>query len=130
MYPEPSPQDKAIARRRVTSAICAFGGTQTAESQQSSSSGQSIFREKEETPTVTPSSSGAPSGARFQSRAKANYNDVLPTRYYENENRLSWEFEENPAVVAEIRAKILQLKHITSGVPEAVEEAVAAPEEE
>ncbi|CAB9502028.1 expressed unknown protein [Seminavis robusta] len=99
MYPEPSPQDTGVARRRVASAVCAFGGSQTYEN--SSGSGQSIFREKEETPTVTPSSStGTPPGSRFQSRAKVKYGEVLPTRYYENENRLSWEFEENPPVEA------------------------------
>lgn len=96
MYPEPTTQDKAIAHRRVTSAVCAFGGTQPAESPFETSSNQSIFREKEGALTVTPSTSG--SGDADKSRAKAKYDEVLPTRYYENENRLSWEFEENPPV--------------------------------
>ena len=101
MYPEPSPKDVAIALRRVNSAVCAFGGSQysSEQSHNTSTSGQSIFREKEETPTVTPSSStNSPQGTRIQSRVKAKYEEVLPTRYYENENRLSWEFEENPPV--------------------------------
>ena len=96
MYPEPTPQEKSIAQRRVISAVCAFGGTQPVESQFGSSSGQTIFREKEEAPTVTPSSSGT--GDITKSRAKAKYDEALPTRYYENENRLSWEFEEDPPV--------------------------------
>jgi hypothetical protein len=101
MYPEPSPQDVVVARRRVTSAVCAFGGTQNCNDHNHQVSGQSIFREKEETPAVTPSSStGTPPGSRFQSRAKARYDEVLPTRYYENENRLSWEFEADPPVLA------------------------------
>ena len=37
--------------------------------------------------------------------------------------------EENPAVVAEIRSRILDLKNISSGVAEAAEEAVVATEE-
>jgi hypothetical protein len=101
MYPEPSPQDLVVARRRVTSAVCAFGGTQTCNEHNQQAPGQSIFREKAEAPAVTPSSStGTPPGSRFQTRAKAKYEEVLPTRYYENENRLSWEFEAEPPVQA------------------------------
>lgn len=105
MYPEPSPQDMTAARRRVASAVCAFGGSPTNVNGQQNSSGQSIFREKEDTPTVTPSSStGAPPGSRFQTRSKIKYDEVMPTRYYENENRLSWEFEDNPPVASHIES--------------------------
>ena len=62
----------------------------------------SIFRTKsgsEGHATVTPSSSsGTPPGNRQSSRSKAKYDELLPTRYYENENRLSWEFEETPPI--------------------------------
>jgi hypothetical protein len=108
-FVEPTPQDTAIAARRVISAICAFGGTITGDrgrSQQDKSkdSKSSIFREKDrggtEPVTVTPSSSsGTPPGSRSQQpSAKAKYDEMLPSRYYENENRLSWEFEESPPV--------------------------------
>lgn len=110
-FQEPSPHDSALALRRVASAICAFGGSITGDRKRASSTEknkenkQSIFREKDDgiksdAATVTPtSSSGTPPGSRGQlSRAKHKYDDVLPSRYYENENRLSWEFEESPPV--------------------------------
>jgi hypothetical protein len=96
--------------RRIASAICAFGGTITGD-RGSTAQGKnkdiktSIFRDKDdevkaETVAVTPSSSaGTPPGSRGnQSRANHKYDELLPTRYYENENRLSWEFEETPPV--------------------------------
>ena len=110
-YPEPSPQDTAIARRRVASAVCAFGGSLSGDRvpRSQSSDKASIFREKDDGPkTVTPSSSsGTPPGSSH-AQAKAKYDEMLSSRYYENENRLSWEFEENPPVEtpsAEERAK-------------------------
>ena len=112
-FADPSPQDTDIAMRRIASAICAFGGTITGD-RGSSKHGknkepkQSIFREKDdgikaEVATVTPSSSaGTPPGSRGQqSRASHKYDELLASRYYENENRLSWEFEETPPVGAE-----------------------------
>lgn len=51
------------------------------------------------------------------------------TKLGQGRDRARVYLEENPAVVAEIRAKILDLKHITSGVVEAIEEPVAATEE-
>jgi hypothetical protein len=102
---EPNPQDIAVARRRVISAVCAFGGTfqgdRVSSQQQTKSSGsQSIFRGKpgETATTVTPTSwvSNSPGGHRSRHRAK--YDEVLPSRYYENDNRLSWEFEEIPPI--------------------------------
>jgi len=91
--------------RRVVSAVCAFGGcTPNADhfskpKPVASDSTQSIFREKKDNNvvTVTPSSTmGTPPGNRSNSKAK--YDEMLPSRYYENENRLSWEFEESPPV--------------------------------
>lgn len=105
-YLEPKPQDTAIAIRRITSSVCAFGGTisgdrATAKGNESAGA-SSIFRTKngaEGHATVTPSSSsGTPPGNRKLSRAKVKYDELLPSRYYENDNRLSWEFEESPPV--------------------------------
>jgi len=66
---------------------------------------RSIFRAKAAKPaTVTPSSSGASSSVVVattttamtkMSREQARYDGQLPTRYYESDNRLPWEFEEN-----------------------------------
>lgn len=97
--------------RRVVCAVCAFGGgtlnTERTVKLQTPAleSSQSIFREKENEKsqssptTVTPSSTmGTPPGSRGDSRAKAKYDEMLSGRYYENENRLSWEFEETPPV--------------------------------
>lgn len=108
-YENPTPHDVEIARRRVESSVSAFGGNHGETSTSShtpkdKSDASSIFRESEEgaspskdSATVTPSSSVA-SPPRSYSRAKAKYEEVLPGRYYENESRLSWEFEENPPV--------------------------------
>jgi hypothetical protein len=108
---DPSPQDSAMSTRRVASAICAFGGSMMGDRANSTQAKnkenkQSIFREKEDgskaepAVTVTPSSSsGTPPGTGGQQpRMKHKYDELLPSRYYENENRLSWEFEESPPV--------------------------------
>jgi hypothetical protein len=99
---DPSPQDSNVAMRRIASAVCAFGGTimgdraTLAQQKASAASAQSIFREKDgDAATVTPSLT--PRGS-YVSRQKIKYDDQLPSRYYENDNRLSWEFEENPPV--------------------------------
>ena len=114
----------AIARRRIASAVCAFGGTfvgnrmvnptpvpdastSSSKTGLSKSDSRSIFREKSSEPaTVTPNSSGSSSttpaaegkeGVKI-SPEQAKYDGALPTRYYESDNRLSWEFEENPPI--------------------------------
>lgn len=101
-YSEPNPQDIEVARRRVISAVCAFGGTFQGDRQiqQPKSGGtQSIFREKPgEVATVTPNSSASTSPGGHRSRHRAKYDEMLPSRYYENDNRLSWEFEEHPPI--------------------------------
>lgn len=61
-----------IARRRVNSALCAFGGV------------------------AVPPLSNDPSLKKSPQRQK--YEDLLPERYYEDENRLSWEIEEEPPI--------------------------------
>ncbi len=124
----PTEAESIIARRRIVSAVCAFGGTfignrmnqpnpanstspdtsSTSSSKPgvSKSNSQSIFREKSSEPaTVTPNSSGSsttaiagsPGGSKI-SPEQAKYDGALPTRYYESDNRLSWEFEENPPI--------------------------------
>ncbi|KAL7570342.1 hypothetical protein ACA910_017185 [Epithemia clementina (nom. ined.)] len=110
---DPTPHDLVIAQRRVESSVCAFGGSSSGkdvnpvpnESGSSSSHGSSIFRDREKssteepTATVTPSSSVAsPPRQSSMSKHKAKYEEELPGRYYENDSRLSWEFEENPPV--------------------------------
>ena len=49
--------------------------------------------------TVTLASTDASISTQSQlARIRSKYEDALPSRYYENESRLSWEFEENPPV--------------------------------
>jgi len=109
-YAEPTQQETAIAQRRVASAVCAFGGTfigsrmnndttnnSNNDSTKAKSSTQSIFREKTgDSATITPVKSET--SAPKVSRQRAKYDDALPGRYYENDNRLSWEFEEDPPI--------------------------------
>ena len=57
-----------IARRRINSALCAFGGSAL----QKTSSKKTAFQRQ--------------------------YEQMLPDRYYEDNNRLSWEVEEDPPV--------------------------------
>lgn len=101
-FGDPNPQDTAIAVRRIASAVCAFGGTimgDRASLAQQKVNNQSIFREKEgDAAAATQSATSGAPGARSQSRQKAKYDEQLPSRYYENDNRLSWEFEESPPV--------------------------------
>jgi hypothetical protein len=106
-YGEPAPQDIVIARRRVESSVCAFGGNlhRGREATQALSNRETIFRgidtSSEKTSTaVTPSSTDASGGANNspQARRRTKYEEELSSRYYENESRLSWEFEENPPV--------------------------------
>jgi hypothetical protein len=55
---------------------------------------------------VTPSSSTSTSpGTRYVTRQRAKYDEMLPGRYYENDNRLSWEFEENPPIEDSTKAE-------------------------
>ena len=51
------------------------------------------------------------------------------TKLGQGRDRVRVYLEENPAIAGEIRSKILDLKHISSGATEAVEEAVIATEE-
>lgn len=99
VYPEPSPQDIVVARRRVESSVCAFGGSISSRFQRASTTDDpkaSIFRGKSnDSVTVTPSSSIASPRA---SDTRSKYEQLMSGRYYENESRLSWEFEESPPI--------------------------------
>jgi hypothetical protein len=95
MYGELSPQDLAVARRRVECSICAFGGNLSADKVAQSAQSrnrESIFRAKEKD-SATPSPSESPPVTK-----KTKYEEELTGRYYENDSRLSWEFEEEPPI--------------------------------
>lgn len=104
-YGKPTLHDIAVARRRVESSVCAFGGSLNRDHRISQNAknaeARGIFREKgakaQLSPAVTPSSSTNSSSHR-SNRVKVRYEEQLPGRYYENESRLSWEFEESPPV--------------------------------
>jgi hypothetical protein len=106
VYGEPTPHDIAIARRRVESSIYAFGGNMNRErvNTKSQDDRDAIFRDKSESKkqlsaTVTPASTDASTSTQSQlARNRSKYEEALPSRYYENESRLSWEFEEDPPV--------------------------------
>ena len=106
VYGEPTPHDIAIARRRVESSICAFGGNMNKgrSTSKSQDDRDAIFRDKSETKSqlstpVTPASTDASTNSSSQiARIRSKYEEALPSRYYESESRLSWEFEENPPV--------------------------------
>jgi hypothetical protein len=106
MFSDPTPQDIAVARRRIESSVCAFGANLNRDRvnhhEGKNSGGQTASKEtsgSQQSATVTPSSSiGTPQGSRFLTRAKMKYEEGLPGRYYENESRLSWEFEETPPI--------------------------------
>lgn len=104
MYGDPAPHDAIVARRRVDSSVYAFGGNPSRERPpQTLQDKNSIFRGREskdklELATVTPSSATSTPANRYQMRVRSKYEADLTGRYYENESRLSWEFEENPPV--------------------------------
>lgn len=102
MFSEPTLQDVAVARRRIDSSVCVFGGhlnrDRTAHGEKMPGN-QTTLKGAGSHATVTPSSSvGTPPGSRFHSRSKKQYEEGLPGRYYESESRLSWEFEETPPI--------------------------------
>jgi len=100
-----TPSNTEIARRRLTSALCAFGGNNSLTSKNSNTSKKSatkvsskdcIFRVKQE-PGVSIDKSNGESDTEPNKRTK--YEIALPNRYFENDNRISWDFEENPPIV-------------------------------
>ena len=68
-------REREIARRRVNSALCAFGGV-----------------------AITPDSGKSSAHELAKSRSMQEYREKLADRYYEEENRLSWEIESDPPV--------------------------------
>jgi hypothetical protein len=77
------PLKSEVAKRRVSSAVCAFGGNCNPSGNSESkadASNQSIFRVK------------------AKDGKKSKYEETLSGRYYENDNRISWEIEEDPPV--------------------------------
>lgn len=62
-------REEEVARRRVNASLCAFGGV------------------------AVPSHPHATKGGHFQ-----RYEESIPERYFEEEDRLSWEIEEDPPV--------------------------------
>mmetsp|Transcript_35685 Transcript_35685/g.76216 ORF Transcript_35685/g.76216 Transcript_35685/m.76216 type:complete len:368 (+) Transcript_35685:174-1277(+) len=68
----PADGDGELARRRVNSALCAFGGV------------------------ALPSTDSATELERW--RESQRQRESIPARYYEDENRLSWEIEEEPLI--------------------------------
>lgn len=110
----------AIARRRVKSAICAFGGSgytiaSSATPQKDTktpngveSNNASIFRTKKKeenlmvdspgTTTSIPPKSCDCDEEGPKSETRKSYDAKLLARFYENNNRLTWEVEEDPPI--------------------------------
>lgn len=89
------PSNVEIARRRVKSAICAFGGThKTHFASNFKSYTQSIFRTR--SGSFSPQTPGYKSTETNVEKItnQKKYAEQLSSRYYENENRLSWDIED------------------------------------
>jgi hypothetical protein len=95
-----APQDLAIARRRIESSIFAFGGNPSDGAPRSDKVTEmgEIFRATKEGSEAA-SSQASPGGSRIKNRPRSKYEEELPDRYYENDSRLSWEFEETPPII-------------------------------
>jgi hypothetical protein len=80
-----NPQDLKLAKTRLKCAVCALGGS-VGDSPKllSESNASSIFRIQLE------------QGRKCESKTKSRlkYEKMLPLRYYENEERMSWDIEE------------------------------------
>ncbi len=89
---ELTPADIMIARDRLSSSVHLFGGSvgQMARRSRNRSNRSSIFRRHNELDMS--------SHQRFKTPGQLDYERQLPLRYFENNNRLSWEVEENPPV--------------------------------
>ena len=79
-----------IVERRLRSAVCAFGGV-LGQGNYQRSNVSSIFRTKGGPHAIN---AGPPKKKPWQ----INYEKQLPLRYYDNDNRLSWDVEEHPPV--------------------------------
>jgi hypothetical protein len=101
----PSEAELTTAKRRVVAAVCAFGGSRCKSKLKTSDRG-SIFRNAadERKDSIT---------GRLR-----EYDDYFSKRYYENEHRISWAFEETPPVISseeEVFLKEQQKQHQMNG---------------
>ena len=89
---ELTPADITTARDRLSSSVHLFGGSvgQMKRKSQNRSNRSSIFRRHNELDMS--------SHQRFKTPGQLDYERKLPLRYFENDNRISWEVEENPPV--------------------------------
>ena len=105
------PSKLEVAKRRVISSVCAFGGNitcATKTTEEKPKQEESIFRVKD--PTVI----------------RSKYEESLSSRYYENESRISWEVEENPPVEL-IDASSIQHAGNTEGSPSSAKRKPPCP---
>jgi hypothetical protein len=86
--PTPSEMELIITKRRVVAAVCAFGGSRCRSKLKLMDRG-SIFR----------NAAGDERKDVITGRLRA-YDDYFSKRYYENEHRISWAFEETPPVIS------------------------------
>lgn len=106
--------DAEISRRRVVSAVYAFGGSYPRKTEEKpkekDTSKESIFREKDTSDSssappqsssqssLTTASSTTTTTKTVSSDSKTKYELTLADRYFEHDNRISWEAEEDPPV--------------------------------
>ena len=118
-------EDITLSTRRVLAAVCAFGGTKLSsrkknlmvssfsssyhnpnmdhngqqQMRQGNNNGNSssIFRRTSITTTTTTTTSTS-SVSNVNNESRVNYEKYLSKRYYESDNHLSWENEDNPPV--------------------------------
>lgn len=105
------PSKLEVAKRRVISSVCAFGGNITSAPKRTDDTPKqekSIFRVKDAT------------------ESKSKYEESLSSRYYENESRISWEVEENPPVEL-VAASSVQHTSITKGSPSSTKRKSPSP---
>lgn len=101
---ETKPSDLVIARRRLTSAIYAFGGNRVRKSNSKNSPTKTscksnIFRVKRELGADNSLETEKSVGdGKSITNKRTKYELALSNRYFENENRISWEVEEDPPI--------------------------------
>jgi hypothetical protein len=93
-------EELKMARRRVVSAVCAFGGTDV----------KPVTDTEEEENDEENNHHYSSSSSSSSKRQKMSYDDLLASRYYENseENRLSWDFEETPPVISAAEEEMMK----------------------
>ncbi len=81
----PTSEELALGKRRVESAICAFGGTIKRGAPAKKMQHLSIFRKRE------PIGTSAESEEKRNTRKRKKYEEKQKQQYFENGSRLSWE---------------------------------------